>query len=83
MSQDLNAVRTNSIAGAPLDGHPPVVMLLPGLGEPVAAYSALAEDLASHGYAVVGMNPTGQPSWSSRTATSWPRPPSVVSIRRS
>ena len=59
VSQDLNAVGTNSIADAPLDGTPPVVVLLPGLGQPVAAYSALAEDLASHGYAVVGINPTG------------------------
>ena len=59
VSQDLNAVGTNAIADVPLDGHPPVVVLLPGLGQPVAAYSALAEDLASHGYAVVGINPTG------------------------
>jgi dienelactone hydrolase len=59
VSQDLKGVGTNSIADAPLDGHPPVVVVLPGLGQPVAAYSALAEDLASHGYAVVGINPTG------------------------
>ena len=59
VSQDLNAVGTNAIADAPLDGKPPAVVLLPGLGQPVAAYSALAEDLASHGYAVVGINPTG------------------------
>ena len=59
VSQDLHAVRTNAIADAPLDGNPPVVVLLPGLGQPVAAYSTLAEDLASHGYAVVGINPTG------------------------
>jgi dienelactone hydrolase len=58
VSQDLNAVRTNALADAPLDGEPPVVVLLPGLGQPTAAYSALAEDLASHGYAVVGINPT-------------------------
>jgi predicted dienelactone hydrolase len=56
--QDLEAVVTNSIANAALDGHPPVVVLLPGLGQPVASYSALAEDLASHGYAVVGINPS-------------------------
>jgi dienelactone hydrolase len=56
--QDYNAVHTNSIADAPLDGSPPVVVLMPGLGQPVASYSALAEDLASHGYAVVGINPT-------------------------
>jgi dienelactone hydrolase len=59
LSQDLTAVRTNSIANAPMDGRPPVVVLMPGLGQPVASYSALAEDLASHGYAVVGINSTG------------------------
>ena len=59
LSQDLSAVSTNSIAGAPLEGRPPVVVLMPGLGQPVAAYSALAEDLASRGYGVVGINPTG------------------------
>jgi dienelactone hydrolase len=58
LSQDLNEVRTNTIADAPLEGQPPVVVLLPGLGQPVAVYSALAQDLASHGYAVVGINPT-------------------------
>jgi pimeloyl-ACP methyl ester carboxylesterase len=59
VSQDLNAVETNAIADAPLDGQPSVVVLMPGLGQPIAAYSALAEDLASHGYGVVGVNPTG------------------------
>jgi len=58
-SQDLHAVQAHSIADAPLDGHPPAVVLLPGLGQPVASYTAIAEDLASHGYAVVGVNPTG------------------------
>lgn len=58
LSQDLTAVSTNSLADAPLEGRPPVVVLLPGLGQPVASYSTLAEDLASHGYAVVGINPT-------------------------
>ena len=60
--QDNNAVRTNAIASAALQGQaPPVVVLLPGLGPSVAEYSQLAEDLASHGYAVVGINPTGSP----------------------
>jgi dienelactone hydrolase len=59
LSQDLTAVRTNSAQNAALVGRPPVVVLMPGLGEPVASYSALAEDLASHGYAVIGINPTG------------------------
>jgi dienelactone hydrolase len=58
LSQDLNAVSTNSLTDAALEGSPPVVVLLPGLGQPVASYSTLAEDLASHGYAVVGINPT-------------------------
>jgi predicted dienelactone hydrolase len=57
--QDNNAVRTNSIASAPLQGKsPPVVVLMPGLGNSIAEYTELAEDLASHGYAVVGINPT-------------------------
>jgi pimeloyl-ACP methyl ester carboxylesterase len=61
--QDTNTVRTNSIAGAPLAGaNPPVVIFMPGLGPSVAEYTALAEDLASHGYAVVGINPTGSTS---------------------
>ncbi len=53
-------MRTNSIEGAALQGKsPPVVVLMPGLGPSIAEYSALAEDLASHGYAVVGINPSG------------------------
>jgi len=61
--QDMNAVRTNSIAGAPLAGaNPPVVILMPGLGPSVAEYAVFAEDLASHGYAVVGINPSGSTS---------------------
>ncbi len=57
--QDNNAVRTNAIESAPLLGtNPPVVVLLPGLGPSVAEYSELAEDLASRGFAVVGINPT-------------------------
>ena len=59
LSQDLTAVSTHSIADAALDGQPSVVVLLPGLGLTIANYSSFAEDLASHGYAVVGINPTG------------------------
>jgi predicted dienelactone hydrolase len=59
LSQDLTTVRTNSIENAALDGRPPAVVLMPGLSLPVASYSALAEELASHGYAVIGINPTG------------------------
>jgi dienelactone hydrolase len=56
--QDKGAVRTNSFADTPLVGAPPVVVLLPGLGRAVPDYTALAEELASHGYAVVGINMT-------------------------
>jgi pimeloyl-ACP methyl ester carboxylesterase len=57
--QDRHAVQTSSLADAPLLGDAPVVVLLPGLGRAVPDYTALAEDLASHGYAVVGINMTG------------------------
>jgi dienelactone hydrolase len=57
--QDRHAVQTSSAADAPLLGDPPVVVLLPGLGRAVPDYTALAEDLASQGYAVVGINMTG------------------------
>jgi predicted dienelactone hydrolase len=59
LSQDLTAVSTNAHEAAKLDGRPPVVVLQPGLGLPVAGYTTLAEDLASHGYAVIGINETG------------------------
>lgn len=58
LAQDLTAVSTSALADATLDGRPPVVVLQPGLGQPVASYSSLAEDLASHGYAVIGINET-------------------------
>jgi predicted dienelactone hydrolase len=57
--QDPTRVSTNAYENAALDGSPPVVILQPGLGLPVGSYTALAEDLASHGYAVVGINETG------------------------
>jgi hypothetical protein len=57
--QDRRAVRTNSHAGAPMLDAPPVVVLMPGLSLAIPDYTALAEDLASHGYAVVGINMTG------------------------
>ncbi len=59
LGQDVSLISTNAHPNAPLAGRPPVVVLQPGLGLPVGAYSAIAEDLASHGYAVVGINETG------------------------
>jgi pimeloyl-ACP methyl ester carboxylesterase len=37
----------------------PVVLFTPGLGWVATDYSVLLEDLASHGYIVVGLSPTG------------------------
>ncbi|MFI5587356.1 alpha/beta hydrolase family protein [Amycolatopsis sp. NPDC051758] len=50
----LTTMVTNSVAGARPAGHGlPLVVLSPGYTKPRATLSALAEDLASHGYAVV------------------------------
>lgn len=57
--QDHGAVQTNAFANAKVDGRPSVVVLLPGLGMAIPDYSTLAEELASYGYAVVGINITG------------------------
>ncbi|HEV7172596.1 hypothetical protein [Pedococcus sp.] len=43
----------------PAPGRFPVVVLLPGLGFAAPQYAVLAEDLASRGYLVVGVTPTG------------------------
>ena len=44
---------------APASGRFPLVVLLPGLGFAAPQYAVLAEDLASRGYVVVGVTPTG------------------------
>lgn len=46
-------------AATPAPGRFPVVVLSPGLGFAAPQYAALAEDLASRGYVVVGVTPTG------------------------
>lgn len=54
-----SAVRTHAFDDAPVSaGRFPVVVLLPGLGFAAPQYSALAENLASHGYLVAGVTPT-------------------------
>jgi dienelactone hydrolase len=40
-------------------GAMPVLVMLPGMGRIPAHYTTLAEDLASYGYLVVGVTPTG------------------------
>jgi dienelactone hydrolase len=54
-------IRTHSIADASLSDlrtHYPVLVFEPGLGADAAAYTALAEELASQGYVVAAINPT-------------------------
>lgn len=56
-----DAVRTHSWENVPVatTAAPlPVLVFMPGLGRIAADYTTLAEDLASHGYAVFGVNPT-------------------------
>jgi predicted dienelactone hydrolase len=61
VERELSAIRTHSYENAPLaDAQPvyPVLIMEPGLGPAIPDYTVLAENLASHGYIVVGINPT-------------------------
>lgn len=52
-------IHPHAIANAPVAGtHLPVLVFAPGLGLAAYDYTTLAEDLASHGYVVAGINPT-------------------------
>ncbi|MEU8661540.1 alpha/beta hydrolase family protein [Actinoplanes philippinensis] len=56
-----STVRRYAIAGAKPAGSPhslPLIVLSPGWTQPIAALTGLAEDLASHGYVVAGINHT-------------------------
>ncbi|MFF5263663.1 alpha/beta hydrolase family protein [Actinomadura viridis] len=62
---DWAATRTHARPGAPLDrraGRLPVVLYSPGLADPRTFGTALAEDLASRGYAVVTIDHTHEAS---------------------
>ena len=59
LTRDLAKVRTHSRADAELSGQQPsypIVLMRAGASAGVENYSALAEDLASHGYVVVGFD---------------------------
>jgi dienelactone hydrolase len=59
LTRDLSRVRAHSIRGAELSPRQrsyPVVLLRAGLAALVTGYTTLAEDLASHGYVVVGFD---------------------------
>jgi predicted dienelactone hydrolase len=60
-SDHFQRVIGHAVVGAPVQWVPPVeawpvVLLTPGDG-PVAAHTALASELASHGFVVIGVNP--------------------------
>ena len=58
----LRDLRVHARTDAPLAAVPaalPVLLFFPGLGWLPTDYSTVAEDLASHGYVVVGVAPTG------------------------
>src|SRR5947199_366961 len=57
----LSTVRTNAAVDATPAGHQrslPLVVLSPGFTSPRSTLTALAEDLASHGYVVAGIDHT-------------------------
>jgi dienelactone hydrolase len=59
LTRDLSKVRAHSLRDAdvsPQQGSYPVVMMRAGASLEVANYTTLAEDLASHGYVVVGFD---------------------------
>lgn len=59
LTRDLSRVRPHSMQDANVSsGHPtyPVILMRAGLAALTTSYTALAEDLASHGYVVVGFD---------------------------
>jgi dienelactone hydrolase len=58
LDQRLDLVRAHALDAPPVAGaHPayPLLLFSPGLGQIPTAYSALAEEMASHGYVVLGV----------------------------
>ena len=65
LAQPLAGARVHATPGAPLSPSPggyPLLIMPPGLGRLVIEYTTIAEDLASHGYIVVGVMPSRRPS---------------------
>jgi predicted dienelactone hydrolase len=56
----LREIRVSAIENAPLiEATLRALIMLPGMGRIPAHYTTLAEDLASYGYLVAGVTPTG------------------------
>lgn len=61
IERQLSKIQAHSYENARLDSAQaayPVLIMEPGLGPAIPDYTILAENLASHGYIVVGINPT-------------------------
>ncbi|MCH5584429.1 hypothetical protein MK805_05540 [Shimazuella sp. AN120528] len=61
LQQNFKTIHTNSFQNVPLSTRQktyPLIVFEPGMGNIVFNYTTLAENLASHGYIVVGINPT-------------------------
>jgi predicted dienelactone hydrolase len=58
--QSVASIHAHAVEDAPLatDGPYPVLIAEPGLGPLIPEYTTLAEDMASRGYVVLGLNPT-------------------------
>ncbi|MEQ8671855.1 MAG: hypothetical protein RLP44_05275 [Aggregatilineales bacterium] len=57
LTQSLQPNLYNDAPVAPIEGGYPVLLFMPGLGTPVHLYTALLEQIASHGYVVVVVDP--------------------------
>ncbi len=59
--QSTRAIHAHAVADAPVSAAQtayPVLIFEPGLGPTVSDYTTLLEDLASHGYVIIAVNPT-------------------------
>ncbi len=66
VESNFNQIRTYSFENVPLVVTPknfPVLIMEPGMGPMVTDYTVFAENLASHGYIVAGIQPTGTSNW--------------------
>ena len=61
LEHDFSSIQTHSFANIPFAKEQdafPVIIMQPGMGPVIADYTVFAENLASHGYIVVGINET-------------------------
>lgn len=61
IESSFSSIQTHSFANVPVsetEGAYPVLIMQPGMGPVPTDYTVLAENLASHGYVVLGINPT-------------------------